>query len=79
MNGRPMMMNTFETSWHLVWQNPKQYLLNAFMWAGVHSLPLLPGLVIRQIFNYLTGDATLSWDYWALLALLVGIGVGRFI
>ena len=71
------MMSTWNTSWRLVWHDPKNYLLNALMWTGVHAFPLLPGLVIRQIFNALTGEATLRWDYWALLALLVGIGVGR--
>ena len=56
------MMSTWNTSWRLVWQDPKEYLLNALMWTGVQTFPLLPGLVIRQIFNAMTGEATLRWD-----------------
>ena len=72
-------MNTWQTSWRPVWLHPPQYLLNAVLWAGVHTLPLVPGLIIRQLFNRLTDGATLGWDYWTLIALLVGVGVGRLI
>ncbi len=74
-----LQMNTWQTSWRLVWMHPPQYLLNALLWTGVHTLPLVPGLIIRQLFNRLTDGATLGWDYQTLIALLVGVGVGRLI
>jgi ATP-binding cassette subfamily B protein len=76
---KKLEMNTWQTSWRLVWMHPPRYLLNALLWAGVHSLPLVPGLIIRQLFNRLTDGAGLGWDFWTLIALLVGVGVGRLI
>ncbi len=76
---KKLELTTWQMSWRLVWMHPPMYLLNALLWAGVHSLPLVPGLIIRQLFNQLTDGATLGWNYWSLIALLVGVGVGRLV
>ena len=39
--------------------------------------PLLPGLVIRQIFNQLSGDVPVGLNLWTLLSLLIAIAVAR--
>ena len=72
-------MNTWKISWRLVGLFPGMYAVTAAIWIGVHLLPLLPGLVIKRIFDILTQDAGLDRSFWVLIALLVGIGVGRFI
>jgi ATP-binding cassette subfamily B protein len=41
-----------------------------------YLFPLLPGLVIREFFDALSGDAPAAFGVWTALALLVGIGVG---
>ena len=70
-------MNTFQASWRLAMNQPKSYLINSLMWTGVHTLPLVPGLLIRQLFNQLTEDAVIDWSFWTLIALVVGVGIGR--
>ena len=70
-------LNTWQISWRLVWLDRARYLLNAGLWVGVHAFPLLPGLVTKLIFDRLTGNAGLDRGFWLLIALLVGIGVGR--
>ncbi|MBV7330805.1 ABC transporter ATP-binding protein/permease [Chloroflexi bacterium TSY] len=42
-------------------------------------LPLVPGLLIRTIFDRLTNSAPLMMDAYGLLALLLGVGVVRYI
>jgi ATP-binding cassette subfamily B protein len=54
------------------------YAANVLTWGGVHLGPLLPGLLTRQIFNKLTGDAAVAWNLWSLIALLTAVGIGRF-
>ncbi|MEM7537786.1 MAG: ABC transporter ATP-binding protein [Chloroflexota bacterium] len=74
-------MNTIQASLKLDFQRPMSLILNWVMWTLIHTGPLYPGLVVHQIFNRLTGDASggmlASWNLWTLVALLVGIGVGR--
>jgi ATP-binding cassette, subfamily B, bacterial len=42
-----------------------------------YLFPLIPGLVIRRLFNVLSGDAPVDTNLWTLLALLVAISVTR--
>jgi ATP-binding cassette subfamily B protein len=58
--------------------NPWLYLTSGLL-AGVmfYVFPLLPGLVVRQIFDSLTGDAPAGTNLWTLLALLAGIAIAR--
>ena len=40
-----------------------------------YFLPLLPGLIVREVFNRLTGDAAAGFNLWTLFALLVVIAI----
>jgi len=42
-----------------------------------YLVPLLPGLIVREFFNTLTGEFGASMGIWTLLALLVGVGAGQ--
>jgi len=44
---------------------------------GFYVLPLLPGLIVRQIFNILTGEGTADFTLWTLFAFIVAISIGR--
>lgn len=70
-------MNTWQASWRLIGLYPRQYVKNSLIWTVLHLLPLLPGLVIKAVFDRLVPGATLDSTFWMLIALLVGIGVGR--
>jgi len=72
-------MNTWQASYRICKQMPGRYALIAVLWGAVHMTPLLPGLITREFFNVLSGEAAVGWSVWTLLALLVGIGVGHFI
>jgi len=39
----------------------------------------VPGLVTREFFNLLTGDAPVQFGFWTLIALIVAGGLGRFV
>ena len=60
------------------------YLLSGVLASWMFYLfPLLPGLVLRVVFDRLSGEATLAdgplggWTVYGLLGLLVGIAVAR--
>jgi ATP-binding cassette, subfamily B, bacterial len=38
---------------------------------------LAPGLVIREFFNYITGDARVGLSIWAIMAIVVALFLGR--
>ncbi|MCL4868826.1 MAG: ABC transporter ATP-binding protein/permease [Anaerolineae bacterium] len=71
-------MNTITASLKLIRQRPWLFALNAFLWMVIHTAMLWPGLVTKLIFDRITGNAAASFTIWALIALLVGIGVGKF-
>ena len=37
------------------------------------NVPLVGGLLVREVFNRLTGDASAGFDVWTLLAFFVAI------
>lgn len=43
------------------------------------GLPAVPGLIIREFFDTLTGESQLGFSPWALIALLLATGLGRII
>ncbi len=67
--------------WHYLWRliafRPGLYLFFALCWIMVNLIPLLTGLIIRQIFDLLTGSAQLSIGIGGLTALLVGMTLGE--
>jgi ATP-binding cassette subfamily B protein len=57
---------------------PWLYLTSGLLASVMFYLfPLLPGPVVKQVFDKLTGEATVSIGLWTLLALLAGIAVAR--
>ncbi len=67
--------------WHIVGRllgyRPWLFAINFLAWGLFHSLPVLLGLLAREIFDALAGGAAADWDAWTLLALMVGVWVGR--
>jgi ATP-binding cassette subfamily B protein len=43
-----------------------------------YLVPLLPGLIMREFFNDLSGEAPAAFGIWTALALFAGVGAGRF-
>lgn len=72
------MNNIWQVGLRLLRWQPRLYWIQVAAWAVVQFSMLLPGLVTRQIFNKLSGASPVSWNLTTLIALLVGIGIGRF-
>lgn len=65
--------------WQLARFRSGLYLLNGLLTSILFYLfPLVPGLLVRQIFDGLTGAAQVQIGVWGLCALLVGTAVARF-
>ena len=66
--------------WRLVLYRPLVWLASTWsiVMAG-YLVPLLPGLVLREFFNTLTGDAAARFDIPTLSALMLGTGVAQLV
>jgi ATP-binding cassette, subfamily B, bacterial len=68
-------------SWRLLWQlicyKPKLYLIDTCLWIFIMGLPALPGLIIREFFNSLTGKAQLGLSPWTFIAGLLALNLGH--
>ena len=65
--------------WRLARFRFSLYLLNVLLTSVLFYLfPLVPGLLLREIFNSLTGDAPVGVNVWLLIAALVGTAVAQF-
>jgi ATP-binding cassette subfamily B protein len=78
-----MSSNQQPNIWQLLWQmicyNPRLYLIDAFFWLFIMGLPILPGLIIREFFNTLTGEAQYNFSPTTLILFLLATGLGRVI
>ena len=44
-----------------------------------YLFPLVPGLIVRGIFDQLSGSAAAGLSIWGLVALLAGVSVARVV
>jgi ABC-type multidrug transport system fused ATPase/permease subunit len=70
-------MTTSAYTLRLIRYRPKLFLLNCLLWGTHHALPLVAGLVSREIFNSLSGKANAGFNIWTLVAMLAGVAIGR--
>jgi ATP-binding cassette subfamily B protein/ATP-binding cassette subfamily C protein len=61
----------------LVRYAPVLYTFDGIFWALILILPVIPGLLLKEFFDGLTGSAALNLDSRALIALLVAVGGAR--
>ncbi len=70
-------MSVWKATWKAIRHWPWLFLLTLSLWTAIRFVPLLPGLVTREILDSLSGGAPAEANLWGLLALLVGIAVLR--
>lgn len=68
--------------WWFIWQlirfRPGMYLLSGLLASIMfYVFPLVPGLIVRQVLDELSGQAPATLGTWTLIALLVGAAVAR--
>lgn len=72
-------MTTFQYLKGLIMYRPFRYFINAFAWTIIYLAPIAPGLITKAFFDTLTGNATLKFGVWGLIALLIGAALGRIL
>lgn len=72
-------MTTFQYLKGLIMYRPFRYFINAFAWTVIYLAPIAPGLITKAFFDTLTGNATLKFGVWGLIALLIGAALGRIL
>lgn len=70
-------INSWKLLGELVRYTLRLYLIDAFFWLFIMGLPIVPGLIIREFFDTLTGESQLSLSPWTLIAVLLATGLGR--
>ncbi|MBD2360324.1 ABC transporter ATP-binding protein [Anabaena minutissima FACHB-250] len=63
--------------WRLICYKPKLYLIDTCFWIFIMGLPALPGLIIREFFNGLTGKAQFGLSPWVFIAGLVALNLAH--
>lgn len=68
--------------WRYLWQlaryRPAWYVSSGLLASTMfYFFPLVPGLIVREFFDALSGDAPASFGVWTLLALLVATALAR--
>ncbi|WP_066382780.1 ATP-binding cassette domain-containing protein [Anabaena sp. CA = ATCC 33047] len=63
--------------WRLICYKPKLYFIDTCFWIFIMGLPALPGLIIREFFNSLTGKAAFGLSPWAFIAALLALNLGH--
>jgi len=58
---------------------PTLYALDTLFWFFIMGLAIIPGVIIREFFNQLTGESQLDWSPFVLIGLLLAGGMGRII
>ncbi|MEH2178688.1 ABC transporter ATP-binding protein [Nostoc sp.] len=75
--GSTKKLRGWELLWQLILYKPKLYLIDSCFWIFIMGLPALPGLIIREFFNSLTGKAKFGFTPLALIALLLALNLGH--
>jgi len=61
----------------LIAYRPLLYALSVTLWLLIHLTPVIPGLLIRQFFDALTGSAAVRWAPGTIIVLLLAYELAR--
>ena len=74
---REQKLSTFQSLLTLARYRPWFFAATALAWGVFHSMPLLLGLLIGEVFSVLAGETGFGLNIWTLLALVVATSVSR--
>ena len=63
-------MSVWKVMRRLIWVRPPLFIGNVFMYILQHGSPLIAGLIMRALFDHLSGQGAAGFNTWTLLALL---------
>ena len=70
-------MTTWQTIWHLLRYRGWRLALTLVVSLLLYGLTVVPGVISREVFNLLTGDAPVRLSLWTLVALFALSAVAR--
>ncbi len=74
----PLILNPWRYLWRLAMYRPGLWVTSGIFASTMFYLfPLVPGLIVREFFDRLSGNAQAGLEVWSLLALLVAIASAR--
>ena len=74
-----MNFSIWQTLGHLIRYAPKLYGTDTILWLLIAGLPAVPGVIIREFFNTLTGETSGLFSVWGWIAVFLAIGLARII
>lgn len=72
-------MSTWTYLWRLIRYSPFWYVCNVIAWTLIALTPIIPGLITKEYFDTLSGDSTLGFGVWELIALLLAATLARIV
>lgn len=72
-------MSTVQLVWQIILYRPWLFFISCIAWAIIHASPLIPGLITREFFNTLSGNAQVDTGIWGLVVLVVVTALVRSI
>jgi ATP-binding cassette, subfamily B, bacterial len=70
-------MTTNQFIWRVLTYKPWLFLANFAAWGLFHTMPLVPGLVVKAFFDNLTISKQFTFDLWLILGALVAVDIAR--
>lgn len=72
-------MKTSKLLWRMIRYKPLVFLVNCFFIMTTNTIPILTGLLIKGIFDTISGKSKLGFSLMALLAVLVATYLARIV
>ena len=63
--------------WRIILYTPFLYLIDVIAWTLIHTSPIIPGILAKEFFDMLSGDANINNSLWGLLILVAVTALGR--
>jgi ATP-binding cassette subfamily B protein len=63
-------VKTYQLLWRMIRYRPWLYSANIVMWTLIIVAELIPGLIAKLFFDWLTGHAPFRFDIWGILTLV---------
>lgn len=73
----PKKIQGWKLLWNLICYQPKLYTTDSIFWVLIMGLPAIPGLIIREFFDSLTGKAQFGLTPLAWILLLFALSLGH--
>jgi len=76
---KPLTLPTWRVILDMIRYRWKLWLVNLSAMLLLIAFWQIPGYIMREFFNLLTGDSVTGWNVWTLVSFLVACEVGRMV